>query len=161
MLQINYNLIFTVINLLVLYAVLRVVFFKPINRMLEERQAQVEQDFADAAKAKAEAEAAQSASEAAKSAFEASKELEMMQAQQRAAEEYDRILAAAQQEADGIVSRAAQEAQQERADVIEQTQRELTALVMEATAKVVVSGGAAEDAALYDQFLRTAEESDS
>ena len=57
MLRIDINLLFTVVNVLVLCLAVRIFLWKPIHKILDERQAQVERDYADAAQAKAQAQA--------------------------------------------------------------------------------------------------------
>ena len=52
MLRIDINLIFTVINVLVLCAAVRIFLWKPIHKILDERQAQADSMLTDAAKAK-------------------------------------------------------------------------------------------------------------
>ena len=43
MLRLDWNLVFTVINLLILYVLMRKFLFKPVNEILEKRGAQGEQ----------------------------------------------------------------------------------------------------------------------
>ena len=57
MLRIDINLIFTVVNVLVLCLAVRIFLWKPVHKVLAERQANVDASLADAAKAKTEAEA--------------------------------------------------------------------------------------------------------
>lgn len=160
MLEVNYNLIFTVINLLVLFIALRFTLFKPVQKILEQRQELVEKSLADAEKAKTNAEALERArlEEQQNVAIERAKTLAT--AQQRATEEYERILSDAQEKADSIVKEAEQDAQQEREAILRQAQTELTELVMDTAAKAMVGAGAEGDSALYDQFLQKAGELD-
>ncbi len=160
MLEVNYNLIFTVINLLVLFIGLRFTLFKPVQKILKQRQELVEQSLADAEKAKANAEALERArlEEQQHVAIERAKTLAI--AQQRATEEYERILSDAQEKADSIVKEAEQDAQQERDAILRQAQTELTELVLDTAAKAVAGAGAEGDSALYDQFLQKAGELD-
>ena len=48
MLRLDINLVFTVINLLVLYFFMRKFLFGRVNKILEERKALIEKQFADA-----------------------------------------------------------------------------------------------------------------
>ena len=57
MLRLDINIVFTIINLLILYVIFRVFLFKPINKIIEKRRLLVEQQFAEADDAKAQAEA--------------------------------------------------------------------------------------------------------
>lgn len=160
MLKVDYSIIFTVINLLVLFIALRIVFFKPVKKILEERQALIDQSFADAESAKAKAEELQQSCKKSQAALEAGREQALAEAQQRAAQEYDRIMSDAREKADELVRDAAIGAEREREEILRKAQSELTELVMAAATKVVVSGKAEDDAALYDQFLQKAGELD-
>ena len=45
MVQINLNLVFTIINLLILYLLMKKFLFGPIMRVMDERKAMIEQQF--------------------------------------------------------------------------------------------------------------------
>lgn len=158
MLKINYNLIFTVINLLVLFVALRVVFFKPVKKILEERQALVNQSIADAEQAKAQAQEMERAWEEERSRLEAGREQLVSSARQKASEEYDRIVSGAQQEAEEIVRAAALDAQKEREELLQKARGDLSELVLSAAAGVMASARQEGGGALYDQFLQKAGE---
>ena len=57
MLRIDINLIFTVINVLILCLAVRIFLWKPVHKVIAERQKMVDDSLSDAAKAKSEAEA--------------------------------------------------------------------------------------------------------
>ena len=84
MLRLDINLVFTVINLLVLYFFMRKFLFGRVNKILEERKALIEKQFADA-------KTAQDAADGMKT-------------------EYEGKLAAAQGEGEEIIARAKAEA---------------------------------------------------
>ena len=52
MLRLDWNLVFTVINLLILYVLMRKFLFKPVNEILEKRQKEEDARLADAEVAK-------------------------------------------------------------------------------------------------------------
>ena len=56
MLKIDINLVFTVINVIVLYLLLRKFLFKPFSKMLANRKKMIQDDFDTAAAAKTSAE---------------------------------------------------------------------------------------------------------
>lgn len=56
MLRLDINLVFTVINLLVLYFFMRKFLFGRVNKIVEERKALIEKQFADAEAAQNEAD---------------------------------------------------------------------------------------------------------
>ena len=55
LLRIDWNVLFTIINLIVLYAALRHFLIGPVLNMLEQRKHMIDGQFADAKKAKDEA----------------------------------------------------------------------------------------------------------
>ena len=58
MLDINiWNFIWTAVNLIILYILLRIFLFKPINKLMEDRTRSVQEDIDSAKKAKEDAEA--------------------------------------------------------------------------------------------------------
>ena len=58
MLKLDINLLWTVVNVLVMYAVLRKFLFKPVQDVLDKRQKMVDDELANAQDAKTKAEAA-------------------------------------------------------------------------------------------------------
>ena len=159
MLRIDINLIFTVINVLILCVAVRVFLWKPIHRILDQRQAKVEQDFADAAKAKSEAEAIMAEQEALRTSLEQSKADALSEATAQAKEESARIVAAAQERAAAIVEDAEADAHSRKEAILREAQSEITEIIIAATAKVAgvpVDG----DSDLYDAFLEKAGGSD-
>ena len=140
MLRIDINLIFTVINVLVLCAAVRIFLWKPIHKILDERQAQADSMLTDAVKAKEEAEALVEEHKASMAGIE----------QEKAA-----AVAEAKSRADSIVREAETEGQARKDEIIRQANNEITEIIVAATAKVagVPVGG---DSDLYDEFLKKA-----
>lgn len=58
MLKLDINLLYTVVNILVMYALLRKFLFKPVQDVLDKRQKMVDDELANAQDAKTRAEAA-------------------------------------------------------------------------------------------------------
>ena len=140
MLRIDINLIFTVINVLVLCAAVRIFLWKPIHKILDERQAQANAMLTDAAHAKEEAEALVEEHKASMADIE----------QEKAA-----AIAEAKSRADSIVREAETEGASRKEEIIRQAQSEITEIIVAATAKVAgvpVNG----DSDLYDEFLKKA-----
>ena len=83
MLRIDINLLFTIINLVILVVVLRFVLFKRVHKILEERQKLVDQSLNDAAEAKANAEAMEAAHKEQLEALEREKKEILLETRQR------------------------------------------------------------------------------
>ena len=63
MLKLDINLLYTVVNVLIMYALLRKFLFKPVQDVLDKRQQMVDASMADAQEAQNKAQAALSAAE--------------------------------------------------------------------------------------------------
>ena len=61
MLKLDINLLWTVVNVLIMYALLRKFLFKPVQDVLDKRQKMVDDELANAQDAKTKAEAAPAA----------------------------------------------------------------------------------------------------
>ncbi len=155
MLRIDINLIFTVINVLVLCLAVRIFLWKPVHKVLAERQAMVDASFADAAKAKSEAEALVEEQKAFRANIEGEKSAALAEARKQAQAESSRIVADAHSRADIILREAENDAQCRKEEILRQAQGEITEIIVAATAKVagVPVGG---DSDLYDEFLKKA-----
>ena len=56
MLTFNISILYNVINILVLFVLLKIFLFKPVTEIMEKRKAMIQQDLDDAKKAKDDAE---------------------------------------------------------------------------------------------------------
>ena len=154
MLKVDINLIFTVVNVLILFAAVRIFLWKPIHKILDQRQAMVDAELAAAEQAKTDAQALQAQRQAELEGVEAEKARALEESTTRATEVYDQIVAEANKDARDILKKAERDAEREKQAVLREAQTEIRDLVLEATAKVVgVRAGAGDDSALYDQFL--------
>lgn len=57
MLRLDINLVFTIINLLIWYAIIRIFLFKPINKVIDKRNATIQEKYDEAKKMQEEAQA--------------------------------------------------------------------------------------------------------
>lgn len=160
MLKVDINLLFVAINLLVLYLLMKHFLFKPVHKILEERQAQIDKSLADAAAATEAAHQLEQERKAAMSGIDEEKTTVLAAARKEAVKEYDRIVANAKGQAEEILQRADETAQQHRAEVLEKTQSEIKDMVVQATVKIIGARGAENDGALYEQFLQKVGEAD-
>ena len=151
MLRLDWNLVFTVINLLILYVLMRKFLFKPVNEILEKRQKEEDARLADAEaakKSKEEYEASIKNAEQEKSQIVA-------KAREEAAGEYSRIVDEAQKKAGTIVEKACSDAEQEKKKIMQQAETAVRDMVVTAAARVAgEKEGTDNDRALYDEFLR-------
>ena len=154
MLKLDYNLIFTVINILILYFLLRRFLFKPINGILEKRQAEVEEKFAQAGKIEAEAKQSQADYEQRLANVDSEKAQIMAEARSNAGAEYGRIVSDAKNQAESIIEKAKQDAQTEKAAIMSEVDREMKDIIVSAASRVAgLHDNCENDSALYERFL--------
>lgn len=160
MLRLDINLVFTLINLLILYIVIRKFLFAPVNKILAKRKELLDDSFREAEEAKEKAHSLKVEYEASISGVEAEKEQARASARKEAQAEYDRIVNNAQGKADKIVTEAKTNAQADRDKLLQKAQGEITGMVVDAAAKMMAQGSNADsDKKLYEQFLTEAGDS--
>lgn len=154
MLRLDWNLLFTVINLLILFVLMKIFFFKPINAILEKRQQEEDKRLADAEEAKNSALKSKEEYEASIQNAEQEKAQIVAKAREEASGEYTRIVEDAQKKAGEIVEKAQSDAQQEKDKIMQQAESAVRDMVVTAAARVAgEKEGMDNDRALYDEFL--------
>ena len=158
MLRLDINIVWTILNLLIIFAIVKIFLIKPIHKILDARQAEIDKQYADAKAA----DELKTKYEASLSGVQAEKEGILNEARGKASNEYDRIVADAQTEAKKILDNADKNAALEEQKRIQQAQEQIAGLVVEATAKLVAAKQNADsDRELYNQFIaKTGEEID-
>lgn len=161
MVQINLNLVFTIINLLILYLLMKRFLFGPIIRVMDERKAMIEQQFQAARETEDKAEELRRHYEdALKSAKEESFRI-VEQARQEARLQADQSAREAQARAEAMLAGAREDIRSERENAMRQMQSEIGKLAVEAAAKIMADeSGPEKNLALYDQFIKEAGDSD-
>ena len=162
MLRIDYNLIFTVINILVLFGALWFVLFKPVRKILDERQAEADREYDEAREKQAEADEARKKYDESLNEIEENRKETMAEARRKADSEYQRIVGHAEDQAREITDRAVIEAENQKKKILKSAEEEIADMVVAAAGKVAGSAGGAEfDRSLYDEFLAKKAEDDS
>ena len=156
MIEININLVFVIINLVVFYLLMKKFLFGPILNVMEQRKAMIDQQFASAREK-------EEAAETIKNQYEASLK--------SAKEESFRIVDAAKgeaklqaeqivKEADAILEKARADIQAEQDNAMREMEGRVAELAMDAAAKIMgEKSGREQDLLLYDQFIKEAGES--
>ncbi len=157
MLEITFpSILFTVINILVLLGGLTFFLFKPVNKILKQRQDEIDAGFQEIDDKKSEIEAKKAEYEEAMSGVDDEKASIISEAREKANKEYDGIVSDANKKAKDIIESAKKNAEMEKVKVLEQANTEIAELVIEATAKTMAGEtDRAKDKALYDEFLKT------
>ena len=156
MLKLDINLLWTVVNVLVMYAVLRKFLFKPVQDVIAKRQQMVDANLADAETSKKEAAETMNAAQeklrnvdneaaARREAYEKQAEVEKQQ------------LADARKQADAIVAAGKASAEAERQSKLREADAQTTALARAMCEKLLARNlTAQDDARLLDDLLEKA-----
>ena len=154
MLQLNVNLLFTIINLVVLYLLLKKFLIKPVTDVMEKREKLIADGLSEASSAKQEAAKLKSEYEAALTGAREESVRIVEKAQVQAKAEYERIVKEAGVKAGSMLDSAKANIQLEREQTMKALQSEIAGLAMTAAAKIVsekTENQGNQD--IYNQFL--------
>lgn len=157
MLRLDWNVLFTVINLIILFIAMRLVLFKPVQKIIEKRQEEADRQFKEAAASKAEAEDLKAQYTESLENAEKEKIKTIQEARKTADREYQRIVSDAEVTAKQMKEDAKAEAETQKAQILKNAEKEIADMVVDAAGKVVGSKSGVEvDMALYNEFLNKA-----
>ena len=161
MIKIDINLVFTIINLLVLYLLMKKFLFGPIIKVMDVRKAMIDQQFAGAKEQEDQAKALKEQYEGAlKSAREESFQI-MEQARKEAKAQADKTVEDTQAKVSAMLAKAQEAINTERENAMRQMKDDVASLAMEAAGKIIgKNSGADQDLSLYDQFIEKAGDPD-
>ena len=161
MIKIDINLVFTIINLLVLYVLMKRFLFGLIIKVMDERKAMIDQQFAGAKEQEDQAKALKEQYEGAlKSAREESFQI-MEQARKEAKAQADKTVEDTQAKVSAMLAKAQEDINTERENAMRQMKDDVASLAMEAAGKIIgKNSGADQDLSLYDQFIEKAGDPD-
>ena len=134
--------------------VLKKFLFVPVMKMIQDRQKEIDDMYADADQAKREAADLQNQYQAKLSAAAQTGERMVKEAVERGQQRQDEILRQANAEADAILQKARADIAQEKKQALTDAKNEIAGLAMEIAGKVV--GHSLQDAdqeKLVDQFI--------
>ena len=147
-LNLNAQIIWVFVDLLILFVLMKKFLFGPITRMLDDRAQEVSDTLDQADRRLAEAEQQQTAHAAQLASAKA-------EARARGQQEYDRLVAEAQTAVQRLDEQAARRRDSERTQMLREAKKEITALVLLTTAKVSRQKlNSDTDRAMIDDFLR-------
>ena len=152
--------ILTILNLFIQMFLMKKFLFKPIRRVLEERQKRADQNIRAAEQEKAEAEAvkAEYTKNMAQAREEAAGILE--RAKQDASQQADELLQSARSEAQALKAKAESDIRQEKKRALNEAKDEIGGLAMDIAGRVVEREiHEADHRALIDDFLKKVEDS--
>lgn len=163
MLKFDWNFLWTIIDLIIFFVLMKVFLFKPIKKTLDARKELVDKQFKDADDAQKQAEELKEKYQSELDSVENEKKQIISDARADAKIEYNKIVDKAQGEAEKIKASAKRAAEIETEKAKKAAKEQIAALAMEAAEKVVSEKVSAEsDSRLYDEFLNeSSDENDS
>ena len=160
MVQININLVFEIINLLVLYLLLRKFLFGPVMNVMERRKAMIEGGLKHAEDTEKKANELKEQYEIALSSAKEKSGQIVEQAKLEAKRQADQILADAQKEAGQLIARGEEAVENQKQLAMQQMESQVAQLAMDAAYKIIGQKTSEEnDLSLYDQFIEKAGDS--
>lgn len=151
------NLVITIINILVLYLLLKKFLYQPVMGIIEKRNEMIEAQLANARKA--EEDAIQLKAQYENSLNDAHDEsLRIVEnSRTRAKEEYSRIVKAADEQAGKIMEHARKTVESDRQKAVRDMEKDVADLALMAVSKMLgEQKNEAVNQALYGQFLSQA-----
>ena len=161
MISIDLNLVWTIINLVVLYLLLRHFLIGPVMNIMEQRKQMIDDGFKNAEAAQADANRLKQEYETALSGAKQESVQLIEDARKSAKAEYDRIVSEAGEKADTMIESAKENVRIEREQTMKELKSQIAGLAAASAAKII--GGNADEKEsrdLYDQFLKEAGEGD-
>ena len=157
MLTLNLNLLYTVVNILVLFLLLRKFLYKPVMNIIAQRQKQVDDALNAAETSKQEAVAALNDAQAKLRNVDAEAAARREAYEQQAEKEKQQLMADAQKQADAIVAEGKAAAEAERQHKLREADAQTTALARAMCEKLLERNlTAQDDARLLDDLLEKA-----
>ena len=157
MLTLNLNLLWTVVNVLVLFLLLRKFLYRPVMNIIAQRQKQVDDALAAAETSKSEAAAALNAAQDKLRNVDDEAAARRKAYEQQAEKEKQQLLLDAQQQAAAILAEGKTAAAAERPHKLREPAAQTTALARAMCEKLLVRNlTAQDDARLLDDLLETA-----
>ena len=137
MLVLDWNIIWAIVNITILFFLMKKFLFGPITEIMEKRTKAIEDSFETAKSRNEEAEHLKMQYEEALSHAKAEAEEIVKEARARANDVYNRTVKAAEQEAVKVIENANQAIEMERKKTIEGIESEIVGLTMAAASKVL------------------------
>ena len=159
MLNVNFSIVYTIINILILYFLLKKFLFGRVNAILEARKEEAERGNLEAQAREKEAEEMKLSYEAKVKDLEEAKAAEIRKAREDGVAEYNQIVENAGKEAKKILEDAREAAARERAREKRALEDEFHEMIVDAAARIAGERHTSEgDKALFDRFIEEAGE---
>ena len=158
MLNLNWNIIWTFVNIIVLFLLLRIFLFKPVMKILDKRADEIKKTIDDADAAKREAsELKAKYSEELKAAGTRADAI-IKEATDNAKIQREKILDKAKKDADNIIKTAEKQTELDKQQAMKEMRSQIADVALKAAHKAMESGDISENS--IGSFLRQVGESD-
>ena len=131
------DVLINIINVVVLFILLRVILFKPVYRFLSERSERVRSTLEDADKTKLEADALKLEYSESLAGIEAQGRDIMRESQIKASEEADEVLRDAREKASAMIIEARERISEERERAVDNARREVAQLATDMASRIL------------------------
>ncbi len=159
MLNLDWNVIFQIINIIVFFLLLKKFLFKPVTEIMEKRENLIRSSMEEAEDTRKKANELKAEYQAQLDGAKDEAAAIVKEAKTRGEKEYELMLANAGRDAQKLISDAQESARIEREKAIKSARGEIAALAVAAASKVVEKNIKAEDnKKLIDDFLSEAGE---
>ena len=159
MISIDLNLVWTIINIIVLYLLLKHFLIGPVTNIMDRRRQMIEDGVKNAQAAQDDANRLKQEYETALSGAKQESVQLVEDARKSARAEYDRIVNEAGEKAGSMIEAAKESVRTEREQTMKELKSQIAGLAAASAARII--GGHADEkgnSALYDQFLKEAGE---
>ncbi|MFR6066273.1 MAG: F0F1 ATP synthase subunit B [Eubacterium sp.] len=154
MLKFDWNILFTLINLVIFYLLMKRFLFKPILKVMNERKEMIKKQFSDADAVKAEALELKEQYENSLQGVDDEKGRILAEARQNAKTEYDKIIDRAHEDVKKMKSDAMKQIESESEKARRSAKEDIASLAIEAAEKVVAAKIDADaNSNIFDEFL--------
>lgn len=154
MLSLNFGFVFTIINLLVLYLLMKKFLFRPIMNIMEERERLIQSQLDSAKDTEAAAMALKEKYELTMAGAEEDANVVVLKAKNRAQADYDQVIREARTEANRLLKENEKAMEAERQRTIQGVSKDIAGLAVAVAEKAVARQGNADfDEKMMDAFL--------
>lgn len=154
MLKFNLNFVFTLVNLIIFFVLVKMFLFKPIKKVLDKRNEMINEQLENADNAQKQAEELKEKYESQLEGVEDEKSRILVEARNSAKNEYENIISRAEEDAEKIKAKAKKASDIECEKARRAVKEEIASLAMETAKKVIGESASVQtDKEIYDKFL--------
>ena len=154
MLKFDINALFTLVNLIIFYLLMKKFLFGRIKKVIEARRKMIDGEFKKAKETNAEADKKLEEYENRIASYKTEGEQIISDAKESAKAEYEKIIGKAESDVASLKAEAEREIEEEKLAAKKASKEEIASLAMEAAEKIVEKNISAEtDSAIFDEFL--------